>query len=190
MPTLSAFLNLTLDGYFAGPKGEVDWAHRAGKDPEWNAFVAENAKSGGTLLLGRKTYEIMVSYWPTAEAKKNDPVVAEGMNSAPKVVFSRSLDQSPWSNTKVMKGDLATEVRKLKQGANSDITILGSGSIVSQLTQAGLIDEYQLVLNPVIIGRGKSLFPDVTGIKTLRLNSTRAFGNGNVVLCYEHTGRA
>jgi dihydrofolate reductase len=109
MRTLSAFLNLTLDGYFAGPNGELDWAHRAGKDPEWNAFVAGNAKSGGTLLLGRRTYEMMVSYWPTAEAKKNDPAVAEGMNSAPKVVFSRTLDKSPWSNTTVIKGDLAME---------------------------------------------------------------------------------
>ena len=131
MRKLSAFLNLTLDGYFAGPHGELDWAHRGSQDPEWNAFIAQNAKSGGTLLLGRVTYEMMVSYWPTPEAKKNDPVVAEGMNSAPKVVFSRTLGKSPWSNTTVMKGDLATEVRKLKQGSGSDITILGSGSIVS-----------------------------------------------------------
>jgi dihydrofolate reductase len=90
----------------------------------------------------------------------------------------------------VLKGDPATEVRKLKQESGSNITVLGSGSIVSQLTQAGLIDEYQLVLNPVIIGRGKSLFRDVTGTKPLRLKTTRAFGNGNVVLSYEQAGRA
>jgi dihydrofolate reductase len=188
MPKLSAFHNLTLDGYFAGPNGELDWAHRVDQDPEWNAFVAGNAKSGGTLLFGRKTYEMMVSYWPTAEAKKNDPVVAEGMNSAPKLVFSKTLDQVSWSKTKVLKGDPATEVRKLKQESGQTITILGSGSIVSQLTQAGLIDEYQLVLNPIIIGRGKSLFPDITRMKTLRLKSTRAFGNGNVLLSYEAAG--
>jgi len=179
---------VTLDGYFAGPNGELDWAHRASQDPEWNAFIGENAKSGGILLFGRVTYEMMVSYWPTPEAKKNDPVVAEGMNSAPKVVFSRTLEKSPWSNTKVMKGDLATEVRKLKQGSGSDITILGSGSIVSQLTEAGLVDEYHLVLQPVIIGKGKSLFPDVKKMKTLKLKTTRAFGNGNVLVSYEPAG--
>lgn len=189
MRKLSAFLNVTLDGYFAGPNGELEWAHRAAKDPEWNAFVAENAKSGGTLLLGRKTYEMMVSYWPTAEAKKNDPVVAEGMNSVPKLVFSRTLDKVSWSNTRVLEDDLASEVRKLKRESGPNLTILGSGSIVSQLTQAGLIDEYQLVLNPVIIGRGKPLFPDVARMKTLRLETTRAFGNGNVVLSYEQDER-
>jgi dihydrofolate reductase len=188
MRKLNAFINLTLDGYFAGPKGELDWAYRAGKDPEWNAFVAENAKSGGTLLLGRVTYELMVSYWPTPEAKKNDPVVAEGMNSAQKVVFSRTLDKVSWSNTRVMQDDLAAEVRKLKQESGPSITTLGSGSIVSQLTQAGLIDGYQLVLHPVIIGQGKSLFPDVRKMKTLKLKTTRAFGNGNVLLSYEPAG--
>jgi dihydrofolate reductase len=87
-----------------------------------------------------------------------------------------------------MKGDLTTEVRKLKQGSGSDITVLGSGSIVSQLTEAGLIDEYHLVLQLVIIGRGKSLFPDVNTTKTLKLKTTRAFGNGNVLLSYEPAG--
>jgi dihydrofolate reductase len=188
MRKLLAFINVTLDGYFAGPNGELDWAHRAGKDPEWDAFVAENAKSGGTLLLGRVTYEIMVSYWPTPEAKKNDPVVAEGMNSAPKIVFSRTLDKVSWSNTKVIKGDLATEVRKLKQESGPNIATLGSGSIVSQLTQAGLIDEYQLVVHPVVIGQGKALFPDVKKMKTLKLKQSRAFGNGNVLLSYESAG--
>jgi dihydrofolate reductase len=188
MPKLSAFLSLTLDGYFAGPKGELDWAHRGSQDPEWTAFIGQNAKSGGTLLMGRVTYEMMMSYWPTPEAKKSDPVVAEGMNSAPKIVVSRTLDKSSWSNTRVMKGDLATEVRKLKQASGSDITILGSGSIVSQLTEAGLIDEYQLVLQPVIIGKGKSLFPDVKKMKMLKLETTRAFGNGNVLVSYELAG--
>jgi dihydrofolate reductase len=188
MRKLTVFINVTLDGYFAGPKGELDWAHRTSKDPEWNAFVEENAKSGGTLLLGRLTYEVMVSYWPTPEAKKNDPVVAEGMNSAPKIVFSRTLDKVSWSNTRVMKGDLVTEVRKLKHESGSNIATLGSGSIVSQLTQAGLVDGYQIVVHPVIIGQGKALFPDVKDMKTLKLRTTRAFGNGNVALTYQPEG--
>ncbi|HEY7634867.1 MAG TPA: dihydrofolate reductase family protein [Gemmatimonadales bacterium] len=185
MPKLVAFINLTLDGFFAGPKGELGWAHLRAGDPEWDAFVGENAKSGGTLLLGRVTYEMMVSYWPTPEAKKNDPVVAEGMNSAPKIVFSRKLDHVSWNNTRLMRADPASEVRKLKQESGPALATLGSGSIVSQLTQAGLIDEYQIVVHPVIIGQGKALFPGVKDMKTLALKKTRAFKNGNVLLSYE-----
>jgi dihydrofolate reductase len=185
MRKLTTFINLTLDGYYAGPKGELDWAHhRTSHDPEWDSFVAGNAKSGGTLLLGRVTYEMMVSYWPTPEAKKNDPVVAEGMNSAEKIVFSKSLDRTSWSNTTLVKGDLVSEVRKLKQASGPNIATLGSGSIVSQLTQAGLIDEYLLVVNPVILGQGKTLFAGVKDGKRLELASTRSFANGNVLLSY------
>ncbi|HEY8259471.1 MAG TPA: dihydrofolate reductase family protein [Gemmatimonadales bacterium] len=188
MRKLATFTNVTLDGYFAGPKGELEWAHRAAPDPEWNEFVAGNAQGGGTLLLGRVTYDMMVSYWPTPLAKKNDPAVAEGMNKLPKIVFSRTLDKSSWENTTMVKGDVAAEVRKLKQASGDDIAILGSGSIISQLAQAGLIDEYQLVVHPIILGQGKSLFAGVEDAKSLKLTQTRAFANGNVLHCYEPAG--
>jgi dihydrofolate reductase len=185
MRELVAFINVTLDGYFAGPNGDLSWAHEGNQDAEWNAFVADNAKSGGQLLLGRVTYELMASYWPTPQALEHDPVVAEGMNNLPKVVFSRTLDKASWKNTKLVKGDMAAEVRKLKQEPGEGMAILGSGSVVSQLAQAGLIDEYQLMVNPVALGEGKTLFAGIKEKLTLKPTRTRTFGNGNVLLCYE-----
>jgi len=188
MRELVAFINVTLDGYFTGPNGDLSWAHRGNTDAEWNAFVADNAQSGGLLLLGRVTYELMASYWPTPRAMENDPVVAEGMNNLPKVVFSRTLDEASWKNTELVKGDMAAEVRKLKQEPGKGMAILGSGSVVSQLAQAGLIDEYQFVVNPVALGQGKTLFAGIREKLTLKLTKTRPFSNGNVLLSYEPTG--
>jgi dihydrofolate reductase len=141
------------------------------------------------LLFGRITYELMASYWPTPLAKQNMPAVAEGMNRMPKTVFSRTLDKVTWNNTKLLKGDLATEVRKLKNEPGPDIVILGSGSIVSQLAQEGLIDEFQIVVNPIILGKGRTMFDGVKETVTLKLVKSRVFGNGNVVQDYEPVAR-
>ena len=183
MRKLLVFNSVTLDGYFAGTDGDISWAHKA--DAEWNAFVAENAKGGGVLVFGRITYELMIAYWPTPDALKNDPIVAERMNSLPKVVFSRTLDNVSWNNTKLVKGDLAAEIRKMKNEPGQDMAIFGSGSIVSQLAQEGLIDEYQIVVNPVVLGKGRTMFDGIKENLTLKLTKTRTFGNGNVFLCYE-----
>jgi dihydrofolate reductase len=185
MPRLVVFENVTLDGYFTDAKGLIAWAHKKEKDPEWDAFVAENASGGGQLLLGRKTYDLMASYWPTPQAAKNDPGVAKGMNNLSKVVFSRTMDKATWSNTTVKKGDLVEEVRKMKKAAGPSIAVLGSGSIVSQLAPEGLIDEYQIVVNPIAIGAGRTLFEGVREQLPLKRTKVRAFANGNVVLCYE-----
>ena len=186
MANLQVFENVTLDGYFTGEDGDLSWAHtgRTENDDEWNEFVAGNAGGGGTLLLGRKTYEMMKSFWPTAEAREQMPEVAEGMDRMRKVVVSRTLDDPGWSNAQVINGDLVEEVRKLKE-AGDDITILGSGSIVAQLAAAGLIDDYQLVVNPVVLGRGRTIFDGVEDPPTLKLKDARTFKNGNVLLSYE-----
>jgi dihydrofolate reductase len=113
--------------------------------------------------------------------------VAERMNSLPKVVFSRTLDKASWNNTKLVKGDLAAEVRKMKQESGPTMAIMGSGSIVSQLAQEGLIDEFQVVVNPLVLGKGKSMFDGIKEKLTLKQTKTRTFGNGNVLLCYEPT---
>ena len=184
MRKLAAFIQVSLDGYFADVDGDIGWAHKDPDDAEWNEFVASNAKGGGQLLFGRITYELMASYWPTPMAAANSPVVAERMNSLPKVVFSRTLEEASWRNTQLVKGDLVSEVRELKEGAGEDMAILGSGSIISQLAQAGLIDEFQIVVNPVALGKGRTLFDGIRSLP-LKLTKTRAFGNGNVLLCYE-----
>lgn len=186
MPKLVVFNSVTLDGYFTGEHGDLSWAYtRGSQDAEWQSFVAENAKGEGVLVFGRITYDMMVSYWPTQAALNNDPIVAERMNALPKVVFSRTLSQAAWNNTTLVKGDPAAEMRKLKQAPGPDMVILGSGSIVSQLAQEGLIDEFQLVVKPVVLGKGRTMFEGVKQMMTLKPTRTRSFGNGNVLLCYE-----
>lgn len=185
MRKLGVFNNVSLDGYFVDAHGDIHWAYRDKPDAEWNAFVAGNASGEGELLFGRITYELMASYWPTPLAKQNMPAVAEGMNKMLKIVFSGTLDKVTWNNTKLIRGDLATEVRKLKQETGPDIVILGSGSIVSQLAREGLIDEFQIVVNPIVLGNGRTMFNGVTQRPTLKLTRSRTFGNGNVVLNYE-----
>src|SRR5512132_4090027 len=133
MRKLSVFNHVSLDGYFVDRNGDMSWAKMDTQDAEWNAFVAENAGGGGPLLFGRVTYELMASYWPTPIANQQDPVLAERMNNLPKVVFSRTLGKASWNNTKLAKGDMAAEIRKMKKEPGEDMTILGSGSIVSQL---------------------------------------------------------
>jgi len=184
MAKLSAFNNISLDGYFSGKNGEFSWA-RSHLDPEFNSFVAGNSQLGGTLVLGRVTYELMASYWPTSEASKNDPLVADGMNKAPKVVFSRTLSSAPWNNTRVVNSDPVAEIGRLKKESSADMVILGSGSIVSQLAQAGLIDEFQIVMNPVILGAGRTMFDGLTRAVGLKLTKNRIFPSGNAFLCYE-----
>ncbi|MFY0524871.1 dihydrofolate reductase family protein [Archangium gephyra] len=184
MRKLIVFNNVSVDGYFVDANGDMSWAHEGTQDPEWNAFVSGNASGGGELLFGRKTYELMASFWPTPAAAQMNPVVAERMNAMSKVVFSRTLDQASWSNTKLVKGDLVEEVRKLKQAPGQGMTILGSGSIVAQLARAGLVDEFQLVVSPIVLGQGRTMFEGLQEKLRLKPAQTRTFGNGKVVLCY------
>jgi len=184
MTKLSAFNNISLDGYFSGKNGEFAWA-KSHMDPEFNAFVAGNSQLGGTIVLGRITYQLMASYWPTPQAMKSDPVVADGMNKAPKIVFSRTLSSASWNNTRLVKTDPVAEIRRLKKESSADMVILGSGSIVSQLAQAGLIDEFQVVVNPVVLGEGRTMFDGLKHSVGLKLTRNRVFPSGNAFLCYE-----
>jgi dihydrofolate reductase len=183
MRRLIVFNMVSLDGFFVDAKGDMRWAHK--QDAEWNAFASANAGGSGVLVFGRITYELMASYWPTPMALQNSPAVAKGMNEMPKIVFSRTLNNVSWSNTKLLKGDLATEVRNLKKEPGPDMVILGSGSIVSQLAQENLIDEYQLALSPIVLGKGRTLFESVKEKINLKLTSSRTFGNGTVFACYQ-----
>jgi dihydrofolate reductase len=183
MRKLVVFSQVSVDGYFVDGKGDMSWAHQ--QDPEWNEFVAGNARGGGVLLFGRITYEMMASFWPTPQAHAIAPVVAERMNQLPKVVFSRTLAAASWSRTTLLAGDLATEVRTLKAAPGDDLVLLGSGSIVAQLAQARLIDDYQLVVNPLVLGSGRSLFAGVGAPFGLERTETRTFANGNVLVCYQ-----
>ena len=183
MRKLVVFNNVTLDGYFTDKNNDMSWAHKS--DPEWDAFASENAKGGGVLLFGRVTYEMMASFWPTPAAKEMMPEVAEGMNNLEKVVFSRTLDKASWKNTRLVKTGMVEEVRRMKNEPGEGMVILGSGTIVSQLSDAKLIDEYQLVFNPIVLGAGRTLFADIKDKINLKRTNSRTFENGNVVLNYQ-----
>ena len=185
MPKVVVFNHVSLDGYFTDAKGDMGFAHKDPGDAEWNAFVAGNAGGNGMLLFGRVTYDMMAGFWPTPMAAQMMPEVAAGMNTLPKVVFSRTITKATWQNTTLLKGDLAEEIRRLKAAAGPDMTILGSGTIVSQLTQLRLIDAYQIMVNPVVLGGGRTMFDGVTDRASLTLSSTRAFKNGSILLNYE-----
>ena len=188
MRRLTVFNQLSLDGYFVDSRGDMSWAHR--DDAEWRAFVAENSGGGGALLFGRVTYELMASFWPTEAGRAADAAVAERMTQMPKYVVSRTLAAPRWANTTVLAGDLVAEVRSLKAESGPDVTILGSGTIIPPLTDAGLIDEYQLVANPVVLGSGRTIFDGVGRRVALALTRTRGFANGNVVSWYAPAGSA
>ena len=173
---------MSLDGYIAGAGGDISW-HNV--DEEFQELAKTASNSGNTLLFGRVTYQLMSSYWPTSEAIKNDPVVARGMNNAEKIVFSRTLDKVGWNNTRLVTGDMVSEVRRLKQGSGKGLTVLGSGSIISQLAQERMIDEFEILLNPVVLGQGKTMFEGVADRFSLKLIKARTFGNGNILLNYE-----
>lgn len=175
---------ITLDGFFAGPKGEIFWHNY---DDEMGEHSKELMKSVGAIIFGKITYELMASYWPTPEGIKSEPLVAEIMNNIPKIVFSKKMkevkDGSVWKNVTVFHEINPEEIMKLKKQEGKDIVILGSGTIVQQFANLGFIDEYKLFVNPIILGEGKPLFKDFKKMN-LELVSTRNFKNGNVLLIY------
>ncbi|MEJ2555924.1 MAG: dihydrofolate reductase family protein [Anaerolineae bacterium] len=186
MKKISVFNHVSVDGLFAGPNGEIDW-FQAVHDDEWDRYAQEHADlSRNTLMFGHTTYEMMKSWWPTPAAMQMDPDMAEVMNNSPKIVFSRRLkaaeDEPNWKNTRVFHQIDQGEIQNLRR--KEDITILGSGTIVQQLANLGLIDEYSLVVVPIILGEGKPLFKDVH-TTNLRLVEQRAFRNGIVLLRYQ-----
>lgn len=190
MRKITVFNNVSIDGYFSGPNGEISW-FKVEKDADYEAFVQALATSGNTLMFGHKTYEMMKSFWPTEMAFERDPVMAGVMNNNPKIVFSKTMDREEdgpnWKNITVMNEVSMEAIMRLKESSGTDITILGSGTIVQQLTDLGLIDEYQLAVNPVILGVGRNLFAGVK-MTNLKLMEARSFENGVVTLKYSKTG--
>ncbi len=164
---------VTLDGYFEGPKTwEIDW-HEYVWGEELERFSLNQAQEAGTLLFGRKTYEGMAGYWQTATGD-----VAEFMNSIPKVVFSNTLETAGWSNTRLVK------VARLKQEPGKDLFIFGSANLIGSLTKQGLIDEYRIGLNPLVLGGGTPMFKPSEGRMRLKLLEARPMQSGVVLLRY------
>ena len=176
------FNMVTLDGFFAGPNGEIDW-HNV--DAEFNEFAIDQLNSADGLIFGRVTYQGMASYWPTPTAIANDPIVTGKMNNIPKIVFSKTLEKVEWNNTRLVKGNLVDEISKLKQQPGKDWFIFGSANLAAIFTKNGLIDEYRIMVNPVVIGSGEPLFKGITATLKLNLIKVRTFHSGNVLLYYQ-----
>lgn len=172
----------TLDGFFEGPKREIDWHH---VDEEFNEFAIEQLNTVDTLLFGRVTYEMMASYWPTPQAITNDPIIAHKMNSLPKMVFSKTLSHVEWRNTKLIKDHFIEEVYKLKKQTGKDNFIFGSSDLAVSFIPHGLIDEYRIMINPIFLGAGKPLLMGIQNRIELKLIKSRSFKSGNVLIYYE-----
>jgi dihydrofolate reductase len=182
MRKIIASVAVSLDGFFSGPHGEIDWQVL---DLEFDTYSNDLLNSIDTLLFGRVTYQLMAAYWPSPVGTAYDPLIAEKMNHLEKIVISETLDNLEWNNSRLMKGDIADEITKMKQQPGKDIAILGSVSIISLLTQLGLIDEFRIIVAPVILGKGRSLFIDSDDRLPLKLIETKTFQSGNVLLCYQ-----
>ncbi len=175
------FMLVSVDGYFEGPNHDITW-HNV--DAEFNDFAIEQIDQMDTLLFGRVTYELMASYWPTAAAKSDDPIVAKKMNTTPKIVFSKTLERADWENTRLSK-DAGETIRQLKGQPGRDMAIFGSNNLVVSLAQEGLVDEFRIMVNPVAIGAGTSLFAGIKEKLDLKLVDTKNFKNGNVLIYYQ-----
>lgn len=173
---------MTLDGYFEGLDQNIDW-HQV--DEEFNSFSEDQINSVDAILFGRKTYDLMESYWTTPEALTNDPIIANLMNAKTKIVFSRTMTKAGWNNTRLIKDNILSEIKEIKRKPGKDLIIFGSANLASTFRELDLIDEYRIVINPVILGQGNPLFKTSTEQLNLNLIKTKTFNSGNVLLYYE-----
>jgi dihydrofolate reductase len=182
MRKLFIFNFITLDGYFEGTNRDLSW-HNV--DSEFQQFAIEQLDTIDLLLFGRVTYEMMAAYWTTEDAKTNDPIVAGKMNSTAKIVFSKTLQKAEWENSTLLKEVAPSEILKIKNQKGKNIAIFGSSDLSLSFIKQGLIDEFRLMTNPIILGGGKLLFEGIGTKLNLKLTKTKNFQSGNVLNYYE-----
>ena len=183
MRKLNVFNFVTLNGFFEGPNHDISWHKHGGEE---NKYSDDSLQAGNILLFGRRTYEMMYSFWPTEMAAEQFPETAKGMNRSEKIVFSNTMKKAEWENTKIIGGDIVAEMKRMKKTKGLDMVILGSGSIVTQFADAGLIDEYQIMIDPVAIGKGTTMFKGIKNKLDLKLTETKIFKSGIVLLHYKN----
>jgi dihydrofolate reductase len=179
---------VTLDGVVEDPGGSEDfdrggWAFQFDRGPEGDKFKLDEVRDADALLLGRRTYEGFAEAWPSREGE-----FADKFNNMAKYVVSTTLEDPDWNNSTVIKGDVADEVAKLKDGAGGDILVNGSVQLVQALVEHGLVDEYRLMVFPVVLGSGKRLFGDTSEAVGLKLVDSKPAGE-TVILTYEPAGK-
>ena len=185
MRKLVLFMHLSLDGFAAGPKGELDFLSY---DEELQQWADQLVKTVGSPLYGRTTYQLMESYWPTVltnpNASKQSLAHAKWVEDVPKIVFSRTLNEATWNNTLLIKENISEEVQKLKQKPGKDLVIFGSPGLSADLMSMGLIDEYKFTIHPIILGNGISVFKNNSSKSKLKLIDTSTLKSGVVTLHY------
>jgi dihydrofolate reductase len=177
---------VSLDGYIEGPQRELDWFQEG--DAQFEQYADEMIDSVGLALYGRRAYEEMVKYWPEAEKNPRSPTdlsFARRMNALPKMVLSRTLQQATWNNTRIVRDNVAETIGELKRAPGKPIVAWAGAGLVATLSGLGLVDEYRLIVQPVLLGRGTPMFQGLTGRKNLRLTRTTQLGRHVAVLCYE-----
>ena len=172
---------VSVDGYFEGQNHELDW-HNV--DEEFTKYSLELLDSVDTLVFGRTTYELMAGYWPTAKGLEDDPEIAERMNSIQKLVLSKTLERVDWKNSKLIKTNISNEISCQKLRQCKDIAIFGSSDLALGLIPENLIDEYRFIINPILLGHGKTILNGLDFRLKLKLLYARSFSSGNVLLCY------
>jgi dihydrofolate reductase len=172
---------ISADGYFEGPGRDLSWNR---VDAEFNDYAVSLLESVDRLLFGRITWELMASYWPTEAAQKNDPEVAALMNRVPKYVCSHSPQKLTWQNSQQVAAPCIDNIRSWKSGQGGDIAVFGSGQLCRSLLEARLVDELRLIVAPVLLGKGKSLFEGMSQSWNLTLMDLQSFASGNVLLRY------
>lgn len=183
MRQIFVFTHVSLDGYFEAPEHDISWFND--DDHHFEAFAREQASKVDTLLFGRRTYELMKSFWPTPYAYELQPEVAEFMNEKRKIVFSHTRFEPGWKNVELICEDAIGAVKKLKQQAGGTIGMFGSNNLCVSLMQAGLIDEFRVVINPIALGAGTSLFAGLPARTSLSLKETTKFDeSGKMLMIY------
>lgn len=175
------FMLTSVNGFYERGRWELDW-HQV--DEEFNAFAIAQLDACDLMVFGRTTYEGMASYWPTDAALRDDPEVARRMNGVTKIVFSSSLTEAAWENTRLVRGDAAEELARLKTAPGRDIIVMGSGRLATSLAERGVVDEFRILVNPLALPHGTPLFTGLASDLPLRLLGTRTFRSGNVLLTY------
>lgn len=181
MRTVAAFIFISLDGFYEGPNGELDWPN---VDAEFDDFAVRQLDDSDTLGFGRATYEHMAAYWPTEQAEANNPAITSRMNGMDKVVFSKSPTEANWSGTAVVCGEATEHLAKIKAASGRDFLILGSAHLTGDLVEAGVLDELRIMIFPIVLGQGRSLFEDLRSRVMLTLLGVRQFDSGNTLLTY------
>lgn len=180
---LSMFI--TLDGFISGPNGELDWMPGSEKpDREVDLYIYEMMDEMDTMLLGGRTYELFVEYWPTATTDKE--IIADKLNAMRKIVFSsaREVSWGKWDDAWLAKGTLAEEIDRLKRQPGKNMVMFGGARLAQSCMDLGLIDEYRLFVTPIILGGGKPLFKDRKHRIQMKRSDTKTFESGVVLLSY------